>query len=89
MISKEELKRLANECKFDLDEEQITDLQNEFGDIFKALELVEAVNLKDVQPTNFVYSKSIHALREDNPKDLDSNYLKINDLLEEGLVKVK
>lgn len=89
MISKEELKKLANECKFDLDDEQIVNLQNEFGDIFKALELVEAMDLKGVKPTNFVYKTSSHQLREDEPRDLNSNYLKINDLLEEGLVKVK
>ena len=66
MISKETLKKYANDLMFDMNDSEYETLQKEFETITKQMDLIEEMHdIKGVEPMTFPYANAEVLLRED------------------------
>lgn len=63
--SKAYFKKLANQIMFDLSDQEIEELQVEFQDLTKQMELLEKIDTTNVQEMVFPFEEETQYLRED------------------------
>lgn len=71
MISKEELKKLANRMMYDMSEEEYELLQKEFEAYFEEIKYIEKIDIpEDISPMTFPFFYESIGLREDEPDEV-------------------
>lgn len=63
--SKEYFRKLANQIMFDLSDEEISELQEDFKTLTKQMELLDEINTDDVEPMIYPFEEATSYLRED------------------------
>lgn len=63
--SKEYFKSLANQIMFDLSDEELEELQEEFKDLIKQMELLNKIDTDGVEPMVYPFEEATVYLRED------------------------
>jgi len=71
-VSIEELQKLALSQYFQLDDQQLIELQNEFNSLMFDLNDLDTLEVDDLLPTDFCCTHSFNELREDEIQN-DSN----------------
>ncbi len=64
-FSSEYFKKLANQIMFDLSEEEIAELQDDFKTLLKQMELLEKIDTDNVQEMVYPFEEETHYLRDD------------------------
>ena len=64
-FSKEMLKKLANNVMFDLNEEELSELQDDFKDYLKQLDLLNKIDTSGVEEMVYPFETPTHFLRSD------------------------
>lgn len=74
MISKDMLKKYANNLMFDMEDAEYTTLQQEFEIILKQMDLISEIKeIKEVEPMTFPYMIEDVELREDSKSRIIDN----------------
>ncbi len=68
MVSKEDIKYIAELCKLKLSEEELESFKDDFYKILKHVDQLKEVDTEGVEPTYYVNSK-VQPLREDIVKE--------------------
>lgn len=63
--SKEYFKKLANQIMFDLSDEEVSELQEDFKTLTKQMELLDKINTENVEPMVYPFEEATTYLRED------------------------
>ncbi len=63
--SKEYFKKLANQIMFDLSDEEVSELQEDFKTLTKQMELLNCISTENVEPMVYPFEEETHFLRED------------------------
>lgn len=70
--SKEFFKSLANQIMFDLTDEEVEELQEEFKDLTKQMELLDKIDTENVEPMVYPFEEATVYLREDEVSNVIS-----------------
>lgn len=63
--SKEYFKKLANQIMFDLSDEEVSELQEDFKTLTKQMELLNQIDTEDVEPMVYPFEAETYYMRED------------------------
>ncbi|NBK97396.1 MAG: Asp-tRNA(Asn)/Glu-tRNA(Gln) amidotransferase subunit GatC [Erysipelotrichia bacterium] len=63
--SKEYFKKLANQIMFDLSDEEVSELQEDFKTLTKQMELLDKIDTEGVEPMVYPFEDATSYLRED------------------------
>lgn len=77
MKDKEYFKNLASQLMFNLSDEEASDIESEFKTLSKQLELLEAIDTKDVEPLVYPFDIETTYLRDDEV----TNVISVEDAL--------
>ncbi|PQP77962.1 Asp-tRNA(Asn)/Glu-tRNA(Gln) amidotransferase GatCAB subunit C [Spiroplasma sp. ChiS] len=69
-ITKEMLQMLAHDIMLDLQDEELTNLSQEFDVILKQMDLVQKINTTNVHSMHFPFDLTVDYLREDDEIDV-------------------
>lgn len=92
MISKEDLKKLANRMMYDMSDEEYELLQKEFEAYLEEIKYIEKIDIpEDITPMTFPFFYESIGLREDEPDEVLSteDVLKNASEVFDNQVKVK
>lgn len=64
-FSTEYFRKLANDLRFDLSDEEIEDLKKDFVEVEKQVQLFETIDTSDVEPMVYPFETPTTYLRED------------------------
>lgn len=65
LYSKEYFKKLANQIMFDLSDEEVSELQEEFKTLTKQMELLDEIDTEGVEPMVYPFEEATSYLRDD------------------------
>lgn len=68
-FSAEYFRKLANDLKFDLSDEEIEDLKRDFAEVEKQVDLFDAIDTAGVEPMVYPFEAETIFLREDAEAD--------------------
>lgn len=63
--SKEYFKKLANQIMFDLSDEEVSELQEDFKTLTKQMELLDKIDTENVEPMVYPFEEATLYMRED------------------------
>ena len=63
--SKEYFKKLANQIMFDLSDEEVSELQEDFKTLTKQMELLDKIDTENVEPMVYPFEEATSYMRED------------------------
>lgn len=63
--SKEYFKKLANQIMFDLSDEEVSELQEDFKTLTKQMELLNDINTEGVEPMVYPFEDATSYMRDD------------------------
>lgn len=63
--SKDYFKKLANQIMFDLSDQEVEDLQNDFKTMIQQMEILNEINTEGVEPMAYPFENETHYLRDD------------------------
>ncbi len=69
-FSNEYFRKLANDLKFDLSDEEIEELKKDFVEVEKQVELFETIDTEGVEPMVYPFEAATTFLREDVVADV-------------------
>ncbi|MDR0986039.1 MAG: Asp-tRNA(Asn)/Glu-tRNA(Gln) amidotransferase subunit GatC [Mycoplasmataceae bacterium] len=77
-ITIDEIKNLAEELHFDLNQDELEKLTQKADELLSKLNDLNDINIKNVKPMHYPLDKSEHPLREDEPIKVNNpeEYLK-------------
>ncbi|MEG0823778.1 MAG: Asp-tRNA(Asn)/Glu-tRNA(Gln) amidotransferase subunit GatC [Erysipelotrichaceae bacterium] len=64
-LSKEYFKHLANDIMFDLSDQEVEELQEEFKTLMQQMELLNKIDTSEVEPMIYPFSEPTTFIRED------------------------
>lgn len=64
-VSNEKIKQLANQLMFDLNEEEVSEIQHEFSTLLQQMQLLNNIDTEGVEPMVYPFETVTTFLRED------------------------
>ncbi len=89
-MEKNYFKKLANQLMFDLNTEELQDIENEFKVLTQQLDLLEEIDTENVEPMIYPFENPTTFLREDTVENVISNELAMENVskVKDGMVVV-
>lgn len=63
-------RKLANQLMFDLSDEEVEELDQEFDTLLKQIDLLESINTDGVEPMVYPFEEACSFMREDEVKEV-------------------
>lgn len=78
-VTKEELKKYANQLMFDLEDQEYDNLMDEFQVILKQMDLIAKIDgIEQVEPMSFPYERMVEHYRNDDTSNLSKKEVLLN-----------